>query len=166
MFRYALFFVFLLVAMPAQAITVAIVDFERAVNETTEGKAAQSRLDTMYSSRKAEIDTMRSDFEKLADDFQARALILSDAARADAEKELIRKQQAFEMKYMQYQQEMQQTYLTLLSDLDEKMRALTERIAKEKGYDLVVDKAASVYAGGQVIDMTPDLISRYNAEYK
>ncbi len=166
MFRYACFLLFLVVALPAQAITVAIVDFERAVNETTEGKAAQTRLDTMYSSRKAEIDKMRADFEKQAEDFQARALILSDSARADAEKELIRKQQAFEMKYMQYQQEMQQTYLTLLSDLDEKMRALTERIAKEKSYDLVVDKAASVYAGGQVIDMTPDLISRYNAEYK
>jgi outer membrane protein len=166
MLRTVLFLFLMLAAAPAHALTVAIVDFERAVNETTEGKAAQQRLDTMYASRKAEIDKMRVDFEKQADDFQAKALILSDAARAEAEKDLIRKQQAFEMKYMQYQQEMQQTYLTLLSDLDEKMRALTERIAKEKSYDLVVDKAASVYAGGQVIDMTPELIQRYNAEYK
>jgi Skp family chaperone for outer membrane proteins len=65
---------------------------------------------------------------------------------------------------MQYQQEMQQTYFTLLSDLDEKMRALTEKIAKEKAYDLVLDRAAVVYSGGETIDMTDELIKRYNAQ--
>ncbi len=153
----------LFMAIPALAADIAIVDFERAVNETTEGKAAQQRLDTMYSSRKNEIERMRDEYQKLVEDYEARALILSDSARQDAETELLRKQQEFEAKYMGYQQEMQQTYLTLLQDLDQKMRSLTEEIAAEKGYDVVLDKAAVVYYGGEAIDMTDSLIARYNA---
>ena len=74
------------------------------------------------------------------------------------------KQQRFQQMYMQYEQEMQSTYYQLLADLDAKMRTLTEKIAKEKSYSLVVDKAAVVYVGSDTIDMTNDLIQRYNQQ--
>ena len=153
----------LLVASPAWAGKIAVVDFQRAVTETSEGKAAQTRLDTMYSSRKAEIDKMRGELERDVKDYQSRALILSEEARASTERELMTKQQRFEGLYTQYQEEMQQTYMTLLQDLSEKMKALTEKIAKEKSYDLVVDRVAVVTFGGETIDMTDELIKRYNA---
>jgi outer membrane protein len=152
----------LLVAMPAFAGKLAVVDFERAVNETEEGKAAQERLDTMYATRKAEIERLRDELQKELEDYQARSMILSEDARAETEKRLAEKQSTFEQTYMRYQTEMQQTYYTLLSDLDEKMRKLTTTIASEQGYDLVIDKAAVVYAGGETVDMTDLLIKRYN----
>jgi len=148
----------------AHAGGIAVVDFERAVQETNEGKAAQARLDTMYASRKAEVERMRDEYQKMVEDYQSRALVLSEDARRQAEGDLVRKQQGFEAKYGQYQQEMQQTYMDLLSDLDKKMRALTETIAKEKSYDVVLDKAAVVYAGGAAVDMTDTLITRYNSK--
>ena len=147
---------------PAMAAGIAVVDFQRAVTETDEGKAAQQRLDAMYASRKTEIEKMQSDLETELKDFQARAMILSEEARAEAEQTLMVKQQQFQALYVQYQQEMQQNYFTLLQDLDTKMRALTETIAREKGFDLVVDRAAIVYVGGGTIDMTDELIVRYN----
>jgi len=140
----------------------AVIDFERAVNETDEGKAAQERLDTMYATRKEEIERMRVELEKELEDYQARSMILSEEARAETERRLVEKQQTFESTYMRYQTEMQQTYYTLLSDLDEKMRKLTKTIAAEAGYDLVIDKAAVVYSGGTTVDMTDTLIKRYN----
>lgn len=148
----------------AQDCDVAIVDFERAVTETQEGQAAQQRLDTMYSSKKAEIDQMRADLESDLADYQSRALILSEEARADTEQALMEKQQRFESTYMQYQQEMQQTYFTLLQDLDSKMRAMTGEIAKERGCTVVVDRAVVVYAGPKATDLTNILIQRYDAQ--
>lgn len=164
MLRRSLFVVaFCLAALPAYAGGIAIVDFQRAVMETTEGKAAQTRLDTMYATRKAEIDKLKADLEGDLADYQSRQLILSDDARATTEKGLIDKQQKFEMKYAEYQQEMQQTYYELLQGLDENMRMMCEKIAKEKAYDVVLDRAAVVYFGGATIDMTDELIRRYNA---
>ena len=150
-------------ASPALASGVAVVDFQRAVNETTEGKGAQERLDTMYSSRKAELERMKSELEREIEDFEARALILSDSARREAEQKLTQKQSSFQEKYVTYEQEMQQTYYSMLEDLDTKMRAIVDKIAKEKGYDIVIDKAALVYVGPGALDITSALIQRYNS---
>lgn len=158
---FVLSFVFF--AVPAWASGIAVVDFQRAVMETTDGKAAQDKLDTMYATRKSEIDKLRADLEGEFADYQARQMILSDDARAETEKGLVEKQQRFEAKYTQYQEEMQKTYYALLQDLDEKMRILCEKIAKEKTYDVVLDRAAVVYSGGATVDMTDELIRRYNA---
>jgi len=146
----------------AQECTIAVVDFERAVLETREGKEAQQRLDTMYASRKAEIEKLQEELERDLEDYQARALVLNDEARAATEQELMAKQQRFEQTFYRYQQEMQQTYFTLLQGLDQKMRALTEVIAAEKGCDVVLDGTVVVYQGGTAIDLTAELITRYD----
>ena len=151
-------------ASEAVAGTIAVVDFQRAVNETDEGKNAQQKLDTMFNSRKSEIDKKQKELEAEFQDFQSRAMILSESARAEAEQELLGKQQRFQQLYMQYEQEMQQTYYTMLQDLDTKMRAISEKLAKDKGYDLVIDRAAVVYMGGDTVDMTDELVKRYNTE--
>jgi outer membrane protein len=162
--RWILVASLMLAAAPAWAGKIAVVDFQRAVTETTEGKAAQTKLDTMYSSRKADIDKMKTDLDAKLADYQSRQLILSPDARKAAENDIMARQQKFESTYQQYQGEMQQTYLSLLQDLDEKMRTLTEKIAKEKAYDIVLDRAAVVYVGGDSVDMTDELIKRYNAK--
>lgn len=145
---------------------IAVVDFQKAVTLTEEGKSAQKKIDTMYMSRKAEMDKLRSDLETAIQDYQSRAMILSDQARAETEGRLAQQQAVFEQKYMQYQQELQQVYGTMLQDLDGKMRTLVTTMAKEKSYSLVVDSAAAVYHGSDVVDMTNDLVTRYNATYK
>src|SRR5690606_19709477 len=131
-----------------------------------QGKAAQKKIDDMYETRRAEIERMQRDLEKQIQDFQARAMILSDEARAEQEQQLMLKQQQFQQRSMQYEVELQQTYSTLLADLDQKMRALAATIAKDKGYDLVLDSAVVVYMGGSVVDMTSELVARYNKTHK
>lgn len=153
----------LLLSTQALAGGIAVIDFQRAVNETNEGKAAQTKLDTMYASKKTEIETKQKELETEIKDFESRAMILSEAARNEARDKLVQKQAAFQQLYMQYEGEMQQTYMTMLQELDQKMRAISEKVAKEKGYDLVIDRAAVVYMGGSTVDMTNELVQRYNA---
>ena len=164
MFRVFVMLVALVTVFPAYAGGVAVVDFQRAVNETEEGKAAQGRLDAMYGSRKAEIERLQKELEGELKEYQAKLMILSEDARAELEQALMVKQQRFESTYSQYQQEMQQTYYSLLQDLDQKMRAKSAEIAKEKNFDLVLDKTMVVYSGGATEDMTDELIRRYNAK--
>lgn len=153
-------------SIDALAAGIAVVDFQRAVTQTDEGKAAQAKIDTMYMSRKQEIEKLRTDLEAAVQDYQSRAMILSDTARADTEKKLAMQQQAFEQKYTGYQSELQQTYGTLLEELDGKMRTMVQTIAKEKAYSVVLDAAAVVYMGSDVTDMTNELVTRYNTTHK
>ena len=160
--RLLTLFVALMLSSPAFAGAIAVVDFERAVQETEEGKSAQAKLDAMLQSRRSEVEGMQDTLAKELADYEARLLILSDEARQEEERRILGKQQQFQQKMMQYEQEVQQTYYTLVQDLDEKMRALSETIAREKSYDVVLDRAAVIYVGGQAVDMTDDLILRYN----
>lgn len=162
--RHVLLLAALWAPLTALAGGIAVVDFERAVTETTEGREAQSRLDTMFSTRRAEIERLQGELEAAVEDYEQRAMILSDAARAEEEQTLLRKQATLQATAAQYETEMQQTYLTLLSDLDQKMRRLTETIARERGYDVVLDRAAVVYFGAASVDMTDELVRRYNAQ--
>lgn len=150
----------------AQAGGIAVIDFQRAVTETNEGMEAQKKLDSMYSARKGEIEKKQQALEAEFNDFQSRSILLSDEAKAQAEQGLMRKQAEFQQLYMQYEGEMQQTYMTMLQDLDTKMRRVAETVAKEKGYDLVIDRAAVVYMGGGTVDMTDALVQRYNTSSK
>jgi len=166
MFRAFAIAVAISASVPAFAGGVAVVDFQKAVNETDEGKTAQSKLDGMYSTRMAEIQKKEAALKKEIEDFQSRAMVLSATARAEEEQALMMKQQQFQQLSMQYEQEMQQTYYTMLQELDKKMRATSAVVAKEKGYDLVLDRAAVIYMGGSTIDMTDVLVQRYNAAQK
>ncbi|MEZ4319148.1 MAG: OmpH family outer membrane protein [Myxococcota bacterium] len=164
----ALFIVLSSLSTPSVALAggIAVVDFQRAVNETDEGKAAQTKLDNMYSSRLGELKKLEEQLQTEFKDFQSRALVLSDAQKMEEEKKLAAKEQQFLQLNQKYEVEMQQTYYTMLQDLDVKMRAISEKLAKDKGYDIVLDRAAVVYMGGTTIDMTDELVQRYNAAQK
>lgn len=152
----------LMFATTARAGTIAVVDFQRALLETEEGKAASERLETMLSSRREEIERMATELQEEYDDYKAREMIMSEEARAETEKALMEKQATLQQTQYRYESEFQETYYTMLSDIDEKMRTLTEQIAEEQGYALVLDRQAVPYFAGDTVDMTELLIRKYN----
>jgi Skp family chaperone for outer membrane proteins len=155
----------LMASTPAWALKLCLIDFQKAVTETAEGKSAQTKIDGMYSSRKAELERMQKELEKAIQDYQSRAMILSAEAKAGEEQKLGLQQKTFEQTYMNYQNEMQQTYMGLLGDLDEKMRAVAQVVGKEQGCTTVIDKAVVIYAGAEMADVTTTLVTKYNAQH-
>ncbi len=144
---------------------ICVVDFQQAVTDTQEGKSAQTRIDSMYATRKGELERMQADLEKAIKDYQGRAMILSPEARQQEEQKLGLQQQTFERTYMQYQQEMQQTYGTLLGDLDEKMRTIASTVGQEQTCAVVLDAAVVVVHGTEVADITRPLVDKYNRQH-
>jgi outer membrane protein len=151
-------------ATPALAGAIAIVDFQRAVNETHEGKNAQQKLESGYAARKGQIEKQRLELEGSIREYETKKLILNEEARRAVETDIMTRQQRLQQDLVRYEQEMQQQYMNLVQQLDTKMRNLSGVIAKEKGYDLVLDKQAVVFAGAGTVDMTTDLITRYNSK--
>ena len=156
----------LLASTPAWALKICAADFQKAVEETAEGKSASTRIDTMYGSRKAELQKLQAALDKGIQDYQSRALILSADAKAQEQAKLAQQDQAFQQKYMQYQNEMQQEYVTALGNLGEKMRTVAQTVGKEQACTLVLDKSVVIYSGTEMSDLTSILITRYNAQYK
>jgi len=142
---------------------IAYVDFQSAVNDSTKGQSAQKRLEQMYAARKVEVDKQKAQLEQALTQYEQQKLILTDQARAQAEQTLMMQQQQMQQDMLKYQSEMEQKYTNELSKLDQELRTLSGAIAKEKGFDLVIDKAVVVYSGAGVTDMTAEVIRRFNA---
>jgi len=165
MFRNFFMLIALFAAVPAfgQA-KIGVVDFQRAVSETNEGKAATARIETMYQNRISEMERMEAELKKEYEDYQSRAMILSPDAQQDAQRAIMEKEQRYGQTQAQYQQELQQAQGQALMELSEKIKAMAGTMGKEKGYDLIVEAGVVLYTGNGVTDLTTDLVNRYNSK--
>jgi len=166
MFRSLMLAAFCLGPSAASAATLCTVDFQKAVTETNEGKTAQSKIDTMFKARQDEVERMQVEFETSVADFQKRAMMLAADARTEQEQKLMLQQRTLQQTAMQYEQEMQQTYMGMLGDLDQKMRTVAGEVGKGAGCSVVLDSAVIVFAAADVKNITTDLVLRYNALHK
>lgn len=151
-----------LVSAPAFANKICVVDFQTAVNETSEGRSAKSKLDSMANSRRGQVDKMQQDFEKKVQDYQNRRSIMSADAVSQEEQKLALEQQQLQQTAIKFEEEFQRKYMELLSELEQKMRTVAAETAKASSCSIVIDKAAVVYQANNVTDISSSLVSRYN----
>lgn len=153
--------------LPASAMAnkFCVVDAETAINSTTEGKSAQTRLESLQASKQQELETMGKQLEQEFKDYESRASILSDSARQAAEQQLMAKQQQLQQMAMAAEQEMQGTYMQLLGDLENKLMTVAADVGQQKGCTVLFQKQATIYVSSDVSDLTNDVISAYNARH-
>jgi outer membrane protein len=166
--RLALFVALLFVAAPAvaaEAPKIAVVDFQKALDSVADGEAARKKLDAAMKDKQASIKSMETQLKTMKDEYDKQSLILSEAARKQKEQEFMNAQMQYQQAAQQSEQEMQQMYVQLMEGLLAKMKAIAGEIGKEKGYDLILETSAgAVVYWGNTLDITQDLITRYNAK--
>lgn len=153
-------------AAHAAEVKLATVDFQRALDEINEASGVEAKLMGIVGSKKGQLANLEKRLASLQQELQSQAAILT----ADA---LQAKQAKYRQLAMQYQQmameseqEYQMAYASEMEGLIKKMRTVVEEIARERGYTFVVEKQEGgvVYAD-QSLDITAELIKRYNARH-
>jgi len=167
-------------SLPAWAGGIAIVDFQQAINQVSEGERARAELKALEEQKQQEISDLETQLRQKDEAFSAQVStyqsqvqmnILTPEARAEREQqlgmmqqELMQLQQTYQQTAMNAEMELQKVYSEKMEIIITKMRAVSESIAQEKSIDLVfeVTESGLVFASGSVTDITPDLITRYN----
>ncbi len=167
--RLALFVALLFASVPAVAADtgpkVAVVDFQKALDAVQDGEAARKKLDAAMKDKQASIKTLETQLKAMKDEYDKQSLILSEAARKQKEQEFMNAQMQYQQTAQQSEAEMQQMYVQLMEGLLAKMRAIAGEIGKEKGYDLILETSAGgVVYWGSTLDITQELITRYNSK--
>jgi len=153
-----------LLSLPALAGGIAVVDFQRALNEIDEGTTARQQIDTLFQEKQAAITNLEQQLQTKMNEYEQQQAILSDAARVQKEQEIMQLQQLYQQAYMQGEEEMQALYTSKMEALIEKMRVISEQIGGERQYDLILEvtEGGVVYMGSGAVDITDELIRRYN----
>jgi outer membrane protein len=166
--RLALFLGLLFVAAPAVAADapkIAVVDFQKALQSVKDGEVAKKKIDDAMKEKQNNIKNMETQLRTMKDEYDKQSLILSEAARKQKEQEFMNAQMQYQQTAQQAEQEMQELYAQVMDGLITKMRAIASEIGKEKGYDLILETSAGgVVYWGNTLDITQDLITRYDAK--
>lgn len=143
---------------------VGVVDMNRVINETADGKAAKQRLERDMTRRQTELDKKQREFEKFAEDLQSSFEMLNDDAKAKRMQEYQEKTMELQQLYAEHQQQLAQAEQAATSKIIERVIKIVQDIAAKEKYTLVVDDAAVIYAASGY-DITTAVINTYNKSH-
>jgi len=123
----------------AQLSTVVVVDFERAVVESKEGKKASDKFNGTLQAKQGEIEKKQKEIEDQQKKLQNGARTLSDVAKADLQKDIDRRTTELQRVNEDAQKELQTLRDALLRPIAERATAILNAMASERNYTLVVD---------------------------
>ncbi len=148
----------------AQATRIAVVDLQRALNETEDGRRAKARLKRLFKRRQQALDKRQTELKALKTEIEAQKNVLS---REALQKRVEVYQKAFielQSTYVEYQRELAQKESQLTREIIARMERILRRIGQSEGYTLIVERNE----GGVVwvpsnLDVTDLVIQRYNS---
>lgn len=151
-------------AVEAQAAKIAVVDLQRAIHETEDGRKAKDKLKKLFESRQQGLDKKQQELKKLKDELDQQKNVLSrDALETKVEsyqKQLVELQQV----YVEYQRELAEKEGELTKTIVERMERILRRIGQTEGYTLILERSeAGVIYVPTNLDLTDVVIQRYNA---
>ena len=150
----------------AQLSTVVVVDFERAVVESGEGKKSSDKFNATAQSKQAEIEKRQKEIEDQQRKLQTGARTLSDVAKADLQRDIDRRTTEFQRVNEDAQKEMQVLRDELLRPIAERATAILNAMADEQSFTLVIDISNpynNIFCFNPKNDITPELIKRIDA---
>ena len=142
---------------------VAVVDMQRILNETAAGKKARKDLESSSLAKQKKLDKRRQKLEQA----QSQLGSLSGEAQLAAQEKLQRDYYELQSMYMTLQQELAEQEARTLEKMYSNCQSLAKDLAKDFSLDLVLirDQSTVLYVASGV-DVTDDVIKRYNAKYK
>src|SRR5688572_17769588 len=148
---------------------VAVVDFDRAVADTPEGKDAISKLNAFGIERRTAIESKAKQAGELANRIRTQGNILNQNARTQLTNELQAAETEVETMQEDAQNKLNQMRQDLLVPVETKTQRAISTYASERGLKIVLD--ASAIRGGLVYvhdtaDITSEIIRRIAADVR
>jgi outer membrane protein len=156
----------LLVAATGHAaeLKVAVVDMQRALNESEAGKKAKDQVKAKFEKAQDQLKRQRDELDKARDDFDKKALVLKEEQRRDMEKEFELKSLDFKRKYEDFQRDLKRTDAELTSGIVEQLYGIVAEYGQQKGHTLVLEASGGVLLYfDKSVDITDEVIKLHNA---
>jgi outer membrane protein len=155
----------LLAPRMAQAdVKIGVVDYQRAVLEVDEGKAARARLEQMKNSKQKEFDKAQEALAKEGDTLQKQAPTMTDTVRAQRGTEYQKKVVELRQAVAKGEAELGQSQRDAFGPIEERMQGIVNDVAQQEGFTIVLIKQA-VASATPSLDVTNQVIRLYNDKY-
>jgi len=152
-------------AQTPAATRVGFVDIQRVLARSAAGVAAREQLEKEKAVMQKQVDAQRAELEKLKDELDKKGQLLSAEARREKQETLERKVRDARRLVDDLQGSLQRKEEAMLGKVLQDVGGLVQKIGKEKGYAIVLERQRSslLYASAEA-DLTDDVIRAYDDE--
>lgn len=147
-----------LLAQPALADTkIAVIRSGDIVQNAPQYKAAEAKMKAEFDKRKNDLEAQGKQLGEDIKKFQRDGDVMSATDRAKTEKDLTTRQVDFQYAQKKFQDDLQTRDRELTKNLMDAIKAVIQQIAKEKGYDVIIQDP--VWSTDSV-DITDEVVKR------
>lgn len=147
---------------------IGFIDSERIFAEYQGTSQAQTEFEADIQSWNQELESKRRELEKLTEEYQSQALILSEAKKREREEDLQRRRSeldAFVQEIWGPTGKVAQRNEQLTRPIVEKIREVLNEIGEAQGFSIIFDAIdGNVVYADQALDLTDQVLERLNAE--
>lgn len=161
-----LFFIFIFSTSGFSAAKVGLVNIQKIMASTKEGKSVNKTLEKSYKEKKKQLKTQEKAIIKLQEKFKKQDAVLTDSAKMKKSAEIARKMELARRKATQFEQQIRKQEAELKKPILEKLKPIIDEISKNEKVDFTFEVTASpvVYAANKV-DLTDKIIKAYDKKY-
>lgn len=159
-------------AAPAEAAVpdtkkIALVDLQRVLMETSQGKTAKADLEKAVAKSSARLERKAADLQKSYEDLQAKANLLSEAELYKRQQDLMTADQELQQLYAEAQDDLAKKEGLLMEKIYKNASTVVAKMAKDEGVQIVLVKSelTVLYANPQ-LDITNKVIVAYDKKFK
>ena len=158
-----------LVAWGASAETskIGVVDMRKAITTVKAGKQAMEKIQKEFKAKEKEFQAKEKKLLEMRQDLEKKAVALTDEQKQKKGMEFQKKMMEFQNEVRQSQEAIQVKERDLTAPLLKEMEIQIQAIAKEKAFDIVLQKnEQTVLFVNDKAEITDELIRRFDANYK
>ena len=145
----------------------AFVDIQAVASNSAEGKAATAKLDELRKKKNTELLAKNNSLKAMQDKASAGGSVLSDAARAQLDKDIEKATRDLQFAQQDAQTEVQDLTNQLQGDFQEKLNPIIEQLRVDKGLLMIFSiRDSGVVAAEPGLDLSNEVIKRFDAANK
>lgn len=147
------------------ATRVAYVDVQKIMVRSVAGLAAREQLEREKAAMQKDVDSRRSEVEKLREELDKKGLVLAAEAKREKEETLQRKVRDLRRLAEDLEKELQRKEQGLTQKILQELTTLVEKVGKERNFLLILERrSAGVIYGDADADITEEVIKVYDQE--
>jgi outer membrane protein len=141
----------------------AVVNIQRIAAESAEGKAATTKVQALNQQKVNELNEKNKQLQAAQQKLESGASVLSDAARGQLEKEIVRMQTDIQRFTEDAQEEVQALQNDLMGEFQRKLAPVIQQVATEKRLHLLFSAADSGIVWAEPgLDITTEVIKKFD----
>ncbi len=150
------------VASVAEAkLKIGVVNLQRAVGETKEGKRAEAKLRAYKKRKEVELNRKLKDFYKKEQGLRKAWSVLKETEKRKRAMASRKKFEALQKEYIKAERHLLKLKAKEMLKIQKKLNVIIGKIAKKEKYDYIFNNAAVLWAPRHV-DLTNQVIREFN----